>query len=78
MATVPSHEAANNLGDLMARAAAGEDVQIDKPGLPRIRLVPVASERPPLRTPGSLQGQITILESFFDPMIEDELKDWGY
>ncbi len=79
MATVPIEEAEAQLRTLVARAAAGEFVEIGDPGLPRVRLVPVIDEalkEARRRGYGSMRGQFTVPDSFFDPLPEQELRLW--
>lgn len=78
MATVVSREEADaRFGDLYARAMSGEEIVITDDGTPTMLLVPVGpkSDR---RKPGRFRGQFTVPDSFFDPMTDEELKDWGY
>jgi antitoxin (DNA-binding transcriptional repressor) of toxin-antitoxin stability system len=74
--TVKMHEAKTHLSSLVARALAGEDIVIARGDKPQVKLVPVmpASRQP--RVPGALKGQISIPDSFFDPMSDEELKLW--
>ncbi|MDB5970240.1 MAG: type toxin-antitoxin system Phd/YefM family antitoxin [Hydrocarboniphaga sp.] len=73
MKTVNLHEAKTHLSALVSAAAAGEEIVIAKSGKPMARLVPLAQKEP--RKPGLLKG-MTVPESFFDPLPEDELKAW--
>ena len=77
MATVVKmHEAKTNLSSLVARALAGEDIVIARGDKPQVKLVPVEDESKKPRVPGALKGKISIPDSFFDPMSEEELKLW--
>lgn len=83
MATVVSKEEADaHIDDLYARALGGEEIVIEQSGEPKLRLVPVPVQeesKPPVRRVfGSMRGQFTVPDSFFDPMTEEELKEWGY
>lgn len=66
-------EAKTRLSQIMAQAESGEDVVIARDGTPIVRLVPVTAAPP--RELGFLSG--TVPESFFDPLPEDELEQWG-
>lgn len=76
MATVTIHEAKTNLSKLIARAMQGEEIVIANRSQPRVRLVPVEEVVKPKRVPGRLAGQISVPDSFFDPLPEDELRLW--
>ena len=75
MATVTVHEAKTHLSKLIQRALGGEDVIIANRDVPKVRLVPV-EEQPRPRIPGSMKGQFTVPDSFFDPLPEEELWLW--
>ena len=70
---VNMYDAKAQLSRLIDRAAAGEDILIARAGKPIVRLVPVEDSLP--RQPGMLKGP-AIPDAFFDPLPEDELKDW--
>ena len=74
MVTVNVHEAKTNLSRLLAQVEAGEDVVIARNGKPVARLVRCAG--PARRKPGSMEGQFTVPDSFFDPLPEEELAAW--
>ncbi len=74
MATVNVHEAKTNLSRLLAQVEAGEEVVIARNGEPVARLVSVRS--PSKRQFGSMKGRITLDDSFFDPLPEEELAAW--
>ena len=82
MEDVDLRHAKEHLEELLERAARGEDVRISDPRLGTIRLTAVAdaaSEAPkrPKRVPGSLKDKLPPPpDDFFDPMTEEELKDW--
>lgn len=69
------HEAKTHLSQLIERACAGEDVVIAKAGKLMVRLVPI-EQTPTGRSFGALRGRATVDDAFFDPLSEDELKDW--
>jgi len=73
--TVNVHEAKTHLSRLIERAEAGEEIIIAKAGKPKIRLVPVQSERG--RRPGRFAGQLTVTETFFEPLPEADVAAWG-
>lgn len=70
------HEAKTQLSRLLERVESGEEVIIARAGKPVARLVPLATESP-RRIPGRLKGKVHIPDSFFDPMSEEELREWG-
>ncbi len=74
MAMVNVHEAKTNLSRLLAQVEAGEDVVIARNGKPVARLV--GYERKGKRGFGSWKGRITLDDSFFDPLPEEELALW--
>ena len=77
MATFDLREAAANLSRLIELAEAGDEVIITRGGMPVARLEPVpahAAFAP--RRPGSLKGRITVDDSFFEPLPDDELALW--
>ena len=74
MVTVNVHEAKTNLSRLLAQVEAGEDVVIARNGKPVARLV---GYRPKgKRQFGILKDRISIDDSFFDPLPEEELALW--
>ena len=74
MVTINVHEAKTHLSRLIAQVEAGEEVVIARNGKPVVRLMPVQQRGP--REPGSWKGRISIDDSFFDPLPEDELAAW--
>ena len=74
MTTVNVHEAKTNLSRLLAQVEAGEEVIIARNGKPVARLVSVKNRGK--RRPGVLRGVITIDDSFFDPLPDEELDAW--
>ena len=67
------YDAKAQLSRLVDRAAAGEDILIARAGKPIVRLVPVEDALP--RQPGLLKG-LAIPDALFDPLPDDEMKDW--
>ena len=74
MVTVNVHEAKTNLSRLLAQVEAGEEVVIARNGNPVARLVRVRPRGK--RQFGSMKGRISIDDSFFDPLPEEELAAW--
>ena len=74
MVTVNVHEAKPNLSRLLARVEAGEEVIIARNGKPVARLERVIPRG--RRQPGRWKGLISIDDSFFDPLPEEELALW--
>lgn len=74
--TVNVHDAKTQLSKLLAEVERGEDVVIARRGQPVARLVRYErKQRAPLgwlKLPGP-----PIDESVFDPMTDDELREWG-
>lgn len=68
------HRAKTELSRLLARAEAGDEIVIARRGKPIARLVPLKPRG--RRQPGTLRGKITVPDSFFDPLPEEELKAW--
>jgi len=69
------HEAKTHLSRLLDRVRAGEEIVLAKAGTPYARLVPY-ERLPPHRVFGALRGRLTVPESFFDPLPDDELAGW--
>ena len=75
MSVVNVHEAKTRFSRLLARAEPGEEVVIARNGIPVARLVGYEN-RPGVRRFGAMKGQITIDDSFFDPLPKAELAAW--
>ena len=73
---VTIHVAKTNLSRLIVQACAGEDVVIARGRTPVVRLVPVEVPEPKRRF-GSMRGQLRVTDAFFEPLPDDELKEWG-
>jgi prevent-host-death family protein len=71
------HEAKTHLSKLVARVEAGEEIVIARGKTPVARLVPIAPEPKKTRQLGWLKGQVALDDSFFEPMSDDELREWG-
>jgi antitoxin (DNA-binding transcriptional repressor) of toxin-antitoxin stability system len=81
MEQVTLAEAKEHLDDLLQRAARGEDVRIADPSFGTVKLQPVtaapADAPKPKRVPGAWKDRLPEPPpGFFDPMSEEELKDW--
>lgn len=74
MVVVNVHQAKTQLSRLLARVEAGEDVVIARRGEPVARLV--GCKAPSKRQPDVFKGKVTVPESFFDPLPENELTAW--
>ncbi len=74
MPVVNVHEAKTQLSRLLVQVEAGEEVVITSNGEPVARLV--SCKRRGRRQFGALKGRITIDDSFFDPLPENELSAW--
>ena len=74
MVTVNIHEAKTHLSRLVAQVEAGEEVVIARNGKPVARLVNIP--KPVDRQFGSMKGLITLDDSFFDPLPDEELAAW--
>ncbi|MBA3605457.1 MAG: type II toxin-antitoxin system prevent-host-death family antitoxin [Actinomycetota bacterium] len=73
--TVNVHEAKTQLSKLLAEVEGGDDVVIARRGKPVARLVRYKrKERAAL---GSLKLPGPIDPAAFDPMTDDELREWG-
>ena len=74
MVIVNVHEAKTRLSQLLAQVESGEDVVIARNGKPVARLVGCQGRGK--RQFGAMAGQITVDDSFFDPLPEEELAAW--
>ena len=74
MITVDVEEAQAQFLSLLDRVEAGDEVVIARNGKPVALLVAVTQRGK--RQPGILKGKITIPDSFFDPLPEEELRAW--
>lgn len=77
MATqVNIHEAKTHFSKLIAKVVAGEEVTIAKAGNVVARLVPAEPPKLARRIPGIDKGKIWMSDDAFDPLTEEEMKDW--
>ena len=74
MSIVNVHQAKTQLSQLLAKVEAGEEVVIARRGEPVVRLVGCKPRSK--RQPDVLKGKITIPDSFFDALPEEELRAW--
>jgi prevent-host-death family protein len=75
MNVVNVHTAKTHLSRLIEQACAGEEVIIARNNQPVVKLVPIHPPQPK-RQRGSLEGQVIVPDSFFDPLPDDELDAW--
>ncbi len=76
MTIVTIHTAKTTLSQLLARVEAGEEIVLARGKQPVAKLVPYQARKAKRRF-GKYKGVITIDDSFFEPLTEKELKDWG-
>ncbi len=74
MSVVNVHQAKTELSRLLVRVEAGEEVVIARRGEPVARLV--ACKPRGRRKPDVLKGKVTIPDSFFEPLPDEELEKW--
>ncbi len=77
MGTVTIHKAKTELSRLIERACRGEEIVIARGKKPVVRLVAISTEVKK-RKPGILKGKISYTPDAFDPLTDQELKDWGF
>ena len=70
------HQAKTNLSKLIRMAESGKPVVIARGKTPVAKIVAVGKVRK-RRIPGRWKGKIRIHPSFFDPMTQEELAEWG-
>ena len=70
------HQAKTNLSRLIKEAEKGTEVVITRGKKPVAKLVaiPIASKK---RVPGSMKGQLWSAPDAFDPLTDEELREWG-
>jgi prevent-host-death family protein len=76
MARIGMHEAKTTLSQLVERAAAGEDIVIQRNGTPVARLVPVASSSSLQSVRGVWRGRVRIADDF-DELPDDVADSFG-
>lgn len=75
MNRVTVHAAKTNLSRLLARVEAGEEIILMRGKTPVARLAPLSAAAP-TRIFGALRDRITVDDSFFEPMSDDDLAAW--
>jgi len=76
MKTHTIHEAKTHLSRLIKKACEGEEVIIARGDKPVVKLVPIATGRKN-RVPGGFEGKIWWSDDAFDPLTDEELREWG-
>lgn len=77
MATViDMQEAEAHFSNLIARMEQGEEIVIARGDIEVAKLVPIPQRKLANRVPGTLKGKISLPDSFFDPLPEDQLRLW--
>lgn len=72
---VSVHEAKTQLSKLIEAVERGERVVITRYGTPTVELTPYKTSKVRF---GRLEGKVAPPpDDFFDPLSEEELKDWG-
>jgi prevent-host-death family protein len=69
------HQTKTNLSKLLKEVEAGNEIIIARGDVPVAKIVPI--KKPLNRKPGRLKGAFELDPNFFDPLTEEELKDWG-
>jgi prevent-host-death family protein len=72
--SVTIHEAKTNLSKLIAAVEAGGEVVISRGATPVVRIVPLSP--PKKRIFGAMKGRVSLDDTFFEPLPEDELTLW--
>jgi prevent-host-death family protein len=75
METVTIHAAKTTLSQLLARVEAGEEIVLARGKVPIARLVPYQPVKPK-RQFGALRGVVSVDQTFFEPLPDDELDAW--
>jgi prevent-host-death family protein len=71
------HQAKTNLSKLIAEAEAGKEVVIARGNKPVAKLIPIAPKKDKNRGYGIWKGKIWAAPDAFDPLTDEELKNWG-
>jgi prevent-host-death family protein len=69
------HQAKTNLSKLIAEALEGKEVVIARGKTPVAKLVPI-KPKGKRRGYGSLKGKVWYAPDAFEPLSDEELKDW--
>lgn len=72
------YDAKTHLSKLVDRAAAGEEIIINKYGRPCARLVPLKKLKAPSRRPGRAKGKIWIAADFDAPLPRHVLRAFNH
>jgi prevent-host-death family protein len=75
MTIVTIHTAKTNLSQLIARVEEGEEIVLARGKQPVAKLVPIKQPASKRRA-GALKGIISIDQSFFEPLPEEEVAAW--
>lgn len=75
MKTITIHAAKTHLSALLEEVESGEEIIIARGKDPIARLIPFRP-RPVARVFGAMKGRISVDDTFFDPLPEDELSAW--
>jgi len=71
------HQAKTNLSRLIKEAENGAEVVITRGKKPVAKLVAI-SDASKKRLPDMFKGQLWSAPDAFDPLTDEELRDWGY
>ncbi|MGA3210200.1 MAG: type II toxin-antitoxin system prevent-host-death family antitoxin [Terriglobales bacterium] len=74
--TYTIHQAKTQLSKLIQEACDGKEVVIARGDTPVVKLVSLRSS-PERRIPGLLEGQGWTAPDSFDPLSDEEAKEWG-
>jgi antitoxin (DNA-binding transcriptional repressor) of toxin-antitoxin stability system len=77
MPTITIHKAKTQLSRLIEKACKGEEIIIARGKMPVVKLVALSVPQKKQRIPGAWKGKITYTADAFDPLTDQELKDWG-
>lgn len=77
MITINIHEAKANLSKYIALSQKGERVMICNRNVPIAELTAVKEAKPKKRKLGLAKGLGHVLDSFFDPLSDEELAWWN-
>jgi prevent-host-death family protein len=69
------HQTKTNLSKILKEVEQGKEVVIARGDKPIAKIVPL--DRPIRRKAGSLKGILSWESGAFDPLTEEELKQWG-
>lgn len=65
------------MSKLVARVEAGEEIVLARGKTPVAKIVPLEPPKKKQRELGWLRGQVSLDESFWEPMSDEELRGWG-